>query len=204
MVSGIMLVGYEISDSDDVQDQVTKQPHSDKQSEQEGCSTSKGKNSHYQKKFEHLKERRSQLKREHYSEQHKAINSSTTQPNKVKNSHDGCSKGKKSRKTSNQYDGVNMFMSSAFKVVSDQDPFCLKKSKLEKELDEAIETGDYELSEKLSDEIVKRNFATQVKGAIEARKYSEHKKRVDEKKKKRKKLKWTFDHKQRWETKGNM
>lgn len=93
--------------------------------------------------------------------------------------------------------------------------FCWKKknvifffslqTKLECELDEAISDKDFKLAESLSNEITKRKFATQVNSALDAKKHTKMKEEKERTKhKKRRKLKWAFDHKERWETKGNM
>ena len=47
------------------------------------------------------------------------------------------------------------------------------KSKLEKELDKAVENGDLELASKLSDQIVQNNYETKVYKAIERKEFDE-------------------------------
>ena len=62
------------------------------------------------------------------------------------------------------------------------------------------------MADRISEEIAKREFATRVKGAFEARNFAQFQEEKERKRKKRqsKKLKWAFDSKERWETKGNM
>ncbi|XP_064649596.1 protein FAM204A-like [Lineus longissimus] len=80
------------------------------------------------------------------------------------------------------------------------------KTKLEEKIDEAINLGDLETAEKLSDHLSNREFGTKIAEAFDAKRYAEKKQREDTVAKERaqKKLKWGFDHKERWETKGNM
>ncbi|RIA98573.1 hypothetical protein C1645_749717 [Glomus cerebriforme] len=80
------------------------------------------------------------------------------------------------------------------------------KSKLEKELDKAVENGDLELASKLSDQIAQNNYEIMVSEAIERKEFDEAKKREEERKanKKKPKLNWGFETKHRWETKSNM
>jgi len=80
------------------------------------------------------------------------------------------------------------------------------KSKLEKELDKAVENGDLELASILSDQIAQNNYETMVSKAIERKEFDEAKKREEERKanKKKPKLYWGFETKHRWETKSNM
>ncbi|CAB4397559.1 unnamed protein product [Rhizophagus irregularis] len=80
------------------------------------------------------------------------------------------------------------------------------KTRLEKELDKAVENGDLELASKLSDQIAQNNYETMVNKAIERKEFDEVKKREEERKanKKKPKLYWGFETKHRWETKSNM
>ncbi|XP_029655951.1 protein FAM204A [Octopus sinensis] len=80
------------------------------------------------------------------------------------------------------------------------------KSGLEKQINEAIAKGDFETAETLSDRLAKREFAVKITGSFEAREYLKRKKdeEMTVKAKKKKKLHWGFEHKQRWEMKGNM
>ncbi|KAI8777171.1 protein FAM204A isoform X2 [Biomphalaria glabrata] len=77
---------------------------------------------------------------------------------------------------------------------------------LEKHIDDAIRLGDVQTAECLSDHLATRELGEKIVAAIDAKKFLEQKK-VDEalmKSKKKKKLPWGFEPKQRWETKGNM
>ncbi|XP_067658070.1 protein FAM204A-like [Haliotis asinina] len=80
------------------------------------------------------------------------------------------------------------------------------KTQLEKNVDAAIADGDFEEAEQLSDRLSTREFGKRIADAIDARNYLQDKQKEDEtaKAKKKKKLNWGFEHKQRWETKGNM
>lgn len=91
-------------------------------------------------------------------------------------------------------------------VVKDvYDPHGSKKSRIEKDLDEAIEQKDFELAQKISDEMSERKLSTRIQNNFAALTYLEKKKIEKEtQEKKKKKLNWMFDHKERWEVKGNM
>eukprot|EP00918_Siedleckia_nematoides_P048618 GHVU01106613.1.p1 GENE.GHVU01106613.1~~GHVU01106613.1.p1 ORF type:complete len:221 (-),score=45.68 GHVU01106613.1:508-1170(-) len=80
------------------------------------------------------------------------------------------------------------------------------QSGVEKEIDEAISRGEFLKAEQLSDHLANRQFGKKIVEAIDAMRYAEKKQKEEEfvKAKKRKKLPWGFDHKQRWETKSNM
>ncbi|XP_046542710.1 protein FAM204A-like [Haliotis rubra] len=80
------------------------------------------------------------------------------------------------------------------------------KTQLEKNVDAAIAGGDFEEAEQLSDHLSTREFGKRIADAIDARNYLQDKQKEAEtaKAKKKKKLNWGFEHKQRWETKGNM
>ncbi|XP_059147288.1 protein FAM204A-like [Physella acuta] len=77
---------------------------------------------------------------------------------------------------------------------------------LEKKIDQCIKNGDFEQAESLSDHLANREFGEKIVEAIDASRYMEEQKRLKEsmKAKKKKKLHWGFETKQRWETKGNM
>ncbi|CAJ0905004.1 4836_t:CDS:2 [Entrophospora sp. SA101] len=77
---------------------------------------------------------------------------------------------------------------------------------LEHELDKAVENGDLVLATKISDQIAQKNYETIVSEAIERKEYNEAKEREEafKAKKKKPKLRWGFETKQRWETKSNM
>ena len=92
-----------------------------------------------------------------------------------------------------------------FKVQEVHDPHGIKKSRIEKDLDEAIKQKDYELAQKISDEISERQLSERIVNNFNACNYLEEKKFEEEAKNNRKKkLKWMFDNKERWELKGNM
>ncbi|KAI0223799.1 hypothetical protein LSAT2_025075 [Lamellibrachia satsuma] len=80
------------------------------------------------------------------------------------------------------------------------------KTKLEEKIDEAISLQEFDTAEKLSDHLATREFGKEVAAAFSAKRYAEKKTKEDDmiKARKKKKLDWGFDHKQRWETKGNM
>ncbi|XP_060572578.1 protein FAM204A-like [Ruditapes philippinarum] len=79
-------------------------------------------------------------------------------------------------------------------------------SGLEKQVEAAVTAGDITTAEKLSDRLATRDFGVKIAEAVTARDFMKRKKEEDEKikSKKRKKLHWGFEHKQRWETKSNM
>ena len=92
-----------------------------------------------------------------------------------------------------------------FKVEEVYDPHGIKKSKIEKDLDEAIERRDFELAQQISDEISDRELSEKISNNFKACTYLEKKKaEKDAKESQKKKLRWMFDHKERWELKGNM
>ncbi|XP_046329722.2 protein FAM204A-like [Haliotis rufescens] len=80
------------------------------------------------------------------------------------------------------------------------------KTQLEKNVDAAIAGGDLEEAEELSDRLATREFGKKIADAMDARNYLRDKQKEAEtdKAKKKRKLNWGFEHKQRWETKGNM
>ena len=103
------------------------------------------------------------------------------------------------------FDVISQLQYQDFQICEQYDPHGAKKSKIEKELDEAIKQNDLELAEKISDEISQRNMAENITQSFKANAFLEQKKFAKEKQdRKRKKLKWMFDHKERWELKGNM
>ncbi|XP_052249205.1 protein FAM204A-like isoform X2 [Dreissena polymorpha] len=77
---------------------------------------------------------------------------------------------------------------------------------LERQVEEAIKVGHIGTAEQLSDRLAMRNYAVRIAEAAEARDYMKRKKEEGDlaKAKKKQKLHWGFDHKQRWETKSNM
>lgn len=81
------------------------------------------------------------------------------------------------------------------------------KSGLEKTIERAIEEGEYEKAEELSDKLATRELAVKIKDAIDCRDFVKAKQEMQASKaaKKRKKnLVWGFEAKKRWETKSNM
>ena len=77
---------------------------------------------------------------------------------------------------------------------------------MEMEVDDAIRNRNFKRAETISDQITKSDLSNRMQNALEARKFAEANAGKEEKrrKKQQKKLKWAFDHKERWETKGNM
>ncbi|ORX87713.1 hypothetical protein BCR32DRAFT_289194 [Anaeromyces robustus] len=81
-----------------------------------------------------------------------------------------------------------------------------EKSSIEIKIDKAVENGDFELAEKLNEELILKQKEKLLNDAIECKNfvYSKNLEMEKKKKRKRKRLVWGFDSKQRWETKGNM
>jgi len=80
------------------------------------------------------------------------------------------------------------------------------QSRLELTISKAVALQEYEMAEQLSDRLAAREFGTKVAEAFAAKKFTEKRKQEEMMKdaKKKKKLGWGFEHKKRWETKGNM
>lgn len=80
------------------------------------------------------------------------------------------------------------------------------KSGLEKAVIRAIEAGELELAEELSDRLADRQLGTKIAAAFDAKRFLEKRKREEDARKaaKKKRLAWGFELKNRWETKGNM
>ncbi|XP_067128144.1 protein FAM204A-like [Centruroides vittatus] len=80
------------------------------------------------------------------------------------------------------------------------------KTELESMIDKAIDEGDFEKAEQLSDHLSNREFGTKITQAFAAKRYADKKTEYDaiQKAKKLKKLNWGFEAKERWEMKGNM
>ncbi|XP_071170113.1 protein FAM204A-like [Mytilus edulis] len=99
----------------------------------------------------------------------------------------------------NQYLGVNDHLKGINRGSA------APRSGLEKKIDHAIELGEFNTAEKLSDRLATREFGTKIADAFTAKDYIE-KKKLEEKcsKRKKKKLNWGFEQKHRWETKSNM
>jgi hypothetical protein len=80
------------------------------------------------------------------------------------------------------------------------------KCRLEKAINIAVDASEYELAEQMSDRLANREFGCKIAEAIDARRFIEKQHADEELRKaaKKKKLAWGFEHKRRWETKGNM
>lgn len=76
----------------------------------------------------------------------------------------------------------------------------------EEEIDKAITKGQFDKAESLSEQLSTQDFVIKVASAVEGREFakrrSEEQRRTQSKKKA--KLHWGFEQKQRWESKGNM
>ncbi|KAG4099515.1 hypothetical protein H8356DRAFT_1665678 [Neocallimastix lanati (nom. inval.)] len=80
-----------------------------------------------------------------------------------------------------------------------------EKSPMELKIEKVIKEGNFELAEKLNEELILQQKEKMLNDAIDCKNFVENKNLEKErKKKKRKRLVWGFDSKQRWETKGNM
>ena len=81
-----------------------------------------------------------------------------------------------------------------------------EEKQLNEELDEAIKQKSFDKAEAISMQLVQHNFATKLMKGVECRDYVTRKAVEEErvKKKKKPKLHWGFEQKQRWESKGNM
>ena len=77
---------------------------------------------------------------------------------------------------------------------------------LEERLESAIQQGHLDEAEELNKQLVQCDFASKIVRAVECRDYVKRKVAEGEKAKKKKKTKlhWGFEQKQRWESKGNM
>lgn len=80
------------------------------------------------------------------------------------------------------------------------------QSGLEVKVNDAIKRGDIHTAEVLSDKLAARDFGAKISNAVAARDFLKRKKEEATKanEKKKRKLNWGFEHKQRWETKSNM
>lgn len=80
------------------------------------------------------------------------------------------------------------------------------KTELEQKIDDALEDGEIDYAEVLSDQLSNREFAVKINAAFAAKKFVEKQavEKSAEKAKQRKKLYWGFEAKNRWEMKGNM
>lgn len=78
-------------------------------------------------------------------------------------------------------------------------------SELEKKLDKSLQEGDMATAAKISDEIADTQLAIRIANAAKHRDAEKASaKELQRKERKRKRLRWGFDSKQRWERKGNM
>ena len=80
------------------------------------------------------------------------------------------------------------------------------QTKLEKDMEQCLESGDLQKAAELSDKIADRQLAIRIASAVSHRDAEQEKAQRDEQRKTKKKnrLRWGFDSKQRWERKGNM
>lgn len=96
-------------------------------------------------------------------------------------------------------------MEQDFTVHDDHDPHGSRNTKIGKDLDEAIKQKDYELAQKISNEMSERQISQKIADNFKAQAYLDKKEAERKAKQKRKKkLPWMFDQKERWEVKGNM
>lgn len=81
-----------------------------------------------------------------------------------------------------------------------------EEKRLEERLDNAIKEGNLDEAEAVNKQLVQQDFASKLLRAVECRDYVKRKAVEEEtvKKKKKSKLHWGFEQKQRWESKGNM
>ena len=157
-------------------------------------SPSENKKEDLQNKFNKLKERRAKLTMESKQTVNTSKCTFLCDDEKLLN--------RRKEVASNELTELNAYMPYSFTVSTQLTE--AKKNKLEKEVDDALKKRDFLLCEKLSEQIEKERFTEQVKGALAAKKYMKDTKRKLVKKTRKNKLKWTFDKKERWETKGNM
>ncbi|CAL1268523.1 unnamed protein product [Larinioides sclopetarius] len=80
------------------------------------------------------------------------------------------------------------------------------KNEIETMIDDAINEGDFEKAELLSDTLASKQFAGKICKAFAAKREHEiiEKQKAIEKAKKLKKIRWTFEAKEKWQMKGNM
>jgi len=74
------------------------------------------------------------------------------------------------------------------------------------EINEAIEQGDHNLAEKLSDELSEERKKKEIIDALNRKEYAIKLQKEEERfiSKKKPRFNWGFDSKERWERKGNM
>jgi hypothetical protein len=79
-------------------------------------------------------------------------------------------------------------------------------SQLELTINRAVALQEYDTAEQLSDRLAMRDFGTKIAEAFDAKQFTEKRKHEEMMKEmaKKKRLVWGFEHKRRWETKGNM
>ncbi|XP_078497323.1 protein FAM204A [Lissotriton helveticus] len=83
----------------------------------------------------------------------------------------------------------------------------LQKSGLEVSIDRAVDGGDIEKAEELSDQLATREMGVKIAKAVGCREFIKARREdlaSQEAQRKKKKLAWGFEAKQRWETKSNM
>jgi len=80
------------------------------------------------------------------------------------------------------------------------------KTQLEKEIEEAIKISDHTKAGELNDKLCAKNMAREIVRAIACKRYAEEKQHDEDSliAKKKPRLNWGFDSKERWERKGNM
>ncbi|KAG8181825.1 hypothetical protein JTE90_001479 [Oedothorax gibbosus] len=80
------------------------------------------------------------------------------------------------------------------------------KTEMQSIIEDAIEEGDIEKAELLSDTLANKEFAGQICKAFAAKRCHEEleKEKALNKEKQKKKVRWTFEAKEKWEMKGNM
>ncbi|XP_032234081.2 protein FAM204A isoform X2 [Nematostella vectensis] len=81
-----------------------------------------------------------------------------------------------------------------------------KKADLEEAIQRALKEGQFDKAEEYSDALQDQDYAEKVHALLAAKDYSKRKSDQAEKAKKRKRIKlhWGFEQKERWESKGNM
>ncbi|XP_030058493.1 protein FAM204A [Microcaecilia unicolor] len=82
----------------------------------------------------------------------------------------------------------------------------LQKSGLENSIDQAVNSGDIEKAEELSDALATREMGVKIAHAVACRNFMKAKQEEEasQEAQKKRKLAWGFEAKKRWETKSNM
>lgn len=119
---------------------------------------------------------------------------------------DECSRDMKDDKDEKQWSKVRELMNVNDHLAGVSHGSLGPRTVLELQIEEAIAAGDLKKAEELSDHMATREFGEKIAKAIDAKNFLEHKHKEEEavKAKKKKKLHWGFEAKQRWETKSNM